>query len=139
MHAAVEIQARVVRLLLDTQAFLWFLAGDSRLRRSARRRIGDTANEKVLSIASVWEMAIKISLGKLELRDALGEVVGPIASQNGIVLLGISVHHAIRVATLPWHHRDPFDRLLTAQAIEDGLTVVSRDDAFDAYGVRRVW
>lgn len=128
-----------MRLLLDTHAFLWFLAGDRRLPPSARRRIGDAANEKLLSIASVWEMAIKVSLGKLTLQDPLRVVVDRGASDNGIVILGLSTRHAVRVAELPWHHRDPFDRLLAAQALEEALTVVARDATFDMYGVRRVW
>jgi PIN domain nuclease of toxin-antitoxin system len=126
-------------LLLDTHAFLWFLAGDSKLRASARRRIEDSTNEKFLSIASVWEMAIKVSLRKLELEDPLEDIVTEGTQESGILLLGISKDHAIRVATLPWHHRDPFDRLLAAQALEDDLAVLARDDAFDDYGVRRVW
>jgi PIN domain nuclease of toxin-antitoxin system len=128
-----------VRLLLDTHAFLWFLAGDSRLRASARRRIEHEGHEKLLSIASVWEMAIKQSLGKLMLKDPLAEVIEGGTLDNGIALLGISKDHALRVAALPWHHRDPFDRLLAAQALGDDLSLLTGDAAFDAYGVRRVW
>jgi PIN domain nuclease of toxin-antitoxin system len=128
-----------VKLLLDTHAFLWFIGGDARLPPSARRRIADAGNEKFLSIASVWEMAIKVSLRKLELQDTLRDVVDHGASDNGIALLAVSKNHAIRVAELPWHHRDPFDRLLAAQALEEALTVVARDATFDTYGVRRVW
>jgi PIN domain nuclease of toxin-antitoxin system len=128
-----------VTLLLDTHAFLWFLAGDARLRPSARRHIEESGSDVLLSMASVWEMAIKVSLRKLELADPLGEVVDRIAKECGVALLGISKDHAIRVATLPWHHRDPFDRLLVAQALENDLTVLTDDRAFDSYGVRRVW
>jgi PIN domain nuclease of toxin-antitoxin system len=128
-----------VRLLVDTHAFLWFLAGDSKLRASARRRLEDDGNEKFLSIASVWEMAIKLSLRKLRLEDPLEDVVSRGTLESGIMLLGISKEHAMRVATLPWHHRDPFDRMLAAQSLEDELAVLSRDDCFDGYGVRRVW
>ena len=128
-----------MRLLLDTHAFLWFLAGDSRLRAAARRRVEDKANDKFLSIASIWEMAIKVSLGKLELDDPLGEIVGRGAGENGIALIGISKDHVLRVSTLPWHHRDPFDRLLAAQAMHEGMTLLTGDSAFEAYGVRRVW
>ncbi|MFI5308999.1 MAG: type II toxin-antitoxin system VapC family toxin [Polyangiales bacterium] len=128
-----------MRLLVDTHAFLWFLAGDSKLRASARRRLEDDGNEKFLSIASVWEMAIKLSLRKLRLEDPLEDVVTRGTLESGIVLLDISKDHAIRTATLPWHHRDPFDRLMVAQALEDDLTVLGRDAHFDAYGVRRVW
>jgi PIN domain nuclease of toxin-antitoxin system len=128
-----------VKLLLDTHAFLWFLAGDPRLERSARRRIENAGNDKFLSIASVWEMAIKVSLHKLELKDPLAEVIDHGTQESGISLLGISKHHAVRVASLPWHHRDPFDRLLTAQALEEDLALLGKDAAFDAYGVRRIW
>jgi PIN domain nuclease of toxin-antitoxin system len=128
-----------VRLLIDTHSFLWFLAGDSKLRASARRRLEDDGNEKFLSIASVWEMAIKLSLRKLRLDDPLEDVVTLGTRENGIVLLDISKEHAVRVATLPWHHRDPFDRLLVAQALQDDLTVLGRDNCFDDYGVRRLW
>ena len=128
-----------MRVLLDTHAFIWFLAGDARLRAPARRHVADPANEKFLSIASVWEMAIKLSLGKLRLRDTLAEVVDQGTKSNAINLLGISKDHAVRVASLPWHHRDPFDRLLVAQAIEDDLTLLAGDAAFDDYGVNRIW
>lgn len=128
-----------MKLLIDTHAFLWFLAGDRRLTRVARRRIEDPRNERFLSIASVWEMAIKSSLGKLELDDPLEVVVDRGSQENGIALLRISKEHALGVAALPWHHHDPFDRLLAAQALGDGMRIVARDDAFDAYGVPRIW
>ena len=124
-----------MKLLVDTQAFLWFLAGDRRLRRPVRRRLEDASQERFLSIASVWEMAIKVSLQKLELDDPLEDVVTAGTRDAGIALLGVSKDHALRVATLPWHHRDPFDRLLIAQAAEDGYTVVTRDGSLDAYGI----
>jgi PIN domain nuclease of toxin-antitoxin system len=127
-----------MKLLLDTHAALWYLSGDKRLRPSARRRIQSNA-EKFLSIASVWELAIKHSLGKLELDDSLSVVIDAALEDSQATLLAISRRDALRVATLPWHHRDPFDRMLIAQALEHGLTLLSADDAFDAYGVRRVW
>ncbi|MBI2897571.1 MAG: type II toxin-antitoxin system VapC family toxin [Deltaproteobacteria bacterium] len=128
-----------MKLLLDTHAFLWFLAGDRRLSGTARRRIEDSRHERFLSIASVWEMAIKSSLGKLELGDPLAEVVDQGTRENGILLLRVSKEHALGVADLPWHHRDPFDRLLAAQALLDGMSIVGQDHAFEAYGVARVW
>lgn len=128
-----------MKLLIDTHTFLWFVSGDSNLRASARRRIESGSNEKYFSIASVWEMAIKMSLRKLELDDPLEDVVTRGTVDSGIALLDISKAHAIRTATLPWHHRDPFDRLLVAQALENDLAIVARDNAFDQYGVRRVW
>jgi PIN domain nuclease of toxin-antitoxin system len=128
-----------VKLLLDTHAVLWYLSGDRRLPRSARRHIEQSRREKFLSLASVWEIAIKASLRKLELDDPLEQVIDAGITDSGAALLGISKHHAIRVATLPWHHRDPFDRMLAAQALVDDLTLLSSDETFDAYGVRRVW
>lgn len=127
-----------MKLLLDTHAVLWYLSGDKRLRASARRRL-EGSSEKFLSIASIWELAIKLSLGKLELDDPLAVVVDAALSDGNAALLAISRQDAMRVATLPWHHRDPFDRLLVAQALEHELTILSADDSFDAYGVRRVW
>jgi PIN domain nuclease of toxin-antitoxin system len=128
-----------VRILLDTQAFLWFLADDRRLRPKARRRIEDVRNEKFLSIASIWEIAIKVSLGKLELDVPLAELIDEGASDNGIALLPIRKEHAIAVVGLPRHHGDPFDRLLVAQAICEGLAIVGSDRSFDDYEVRRIW
>jgi PIN domain nuclease of toxin-antitoxin system len=128
-----------VKLLLDTHAFLWFLAGESRVKPRVRRRIEDTRNEKLLSVASIWEMAIKVSLRKLELDDPLPALVAQSTRDVGIGLLGISAAHATGAAQLPWHHRDPFDRLLVSQALSDELTIVSADESFDAYGVDRLW
>lgn len=128
-----------MKLLLDTHVFLWFLAGDPRLRASARRRIESVRDEKWLSIASVWEIAIKLSLGKLDLRDPLAQVVERGTRESGILLLSVTKADAIRVASLPWHHRDPFDRMLAAQAIEHDLTLLTGDVRFDAYELRRSW
>jgi PIN domain nuclease of toxin-antitoxin system len=128
-----------VKQLLDTHAFLWLLAGDARLGAAARRRIEDPRHETVLSIASIWEMAIKVGLGKLRLGPSLDETIQRGARDNGIGLLAISAEHAIRVADLPPHHRDPFDRLLVAQALHEGIPLLANDPAFDAYGVARIW
>ena len=126
--------------LLDTQAFLWFVTGDSRLSAAARAAIEDPAAAgKLISIASAWEMAIKTSLGKLILAEPFGILVPRELHRNGFRLYPIELRHLSTVASLPFHHRDPFDRLIAAQAMEDGLTVVSSDAAFDAYGVKRVW
>jgi len=128
-----------VRLLLDTRTFLWLNGGDATLSARARRAIEDARNESHLSVASIWEMAIKVSLRKLELDDPLDVVVEQGTNGAGVALLGISKVHALRVATLPWHHRDPFDRLLAAQALDEDIGLVTRDTAFDAHGVRRMW
>jgi PIN domain nuclease of toxin-antitoxin system len=128
-----------MRLLLDTHAFLWFIMGSPNLSARARALIEDTANESFLSVAGLWEMAIKVSLGKLTLSDPLDVLVPQQLGLNGIELLGIQVAHAAAVSTLPFHHRDPFDRLLIAQAIVEAMPVVSADAAFDAYPVKRLW
>jgi len=111
-----------MKLLLDTHAVLWYLSGDKRLRAPARRRL-EGSSEKFLSIASIWELAIKLSLGKLELDDPLAVVVDAALTDGNAALLAVSKQDAIRVATLPWHHRDPFDRLLVAQALEHELAI----------------
>lgn len=128
-----------MRLLLDTHAFLWFIMGSANLSANARALIEDQVNESFLSVASLWEMAIKMSLGKLTLSAPLDTLIPQQLSLNGIELLGIQVAHAAAVSTLPFHHRDPFDRLLIAQAIVEGTPVVSADAAFDAYPVQRLW
>jgi PIN domain nuclease of toxin-antitoxin system len=128
-----------VKLLLDTQAFLWFVEGHPKLSQKARRRIEDPRHDKYLSIASIWEMAIKLRLGKLRLRGSLGQYIDTGAVDNGIALLSIDRDHATAVAMLPDHHADPFDRLLIVQALDEQMAVVGADDQFDPYGVRRIW
>lgn len=128
-----------MNLLLDTHAFLWFMEGSERISQRARTEIEDADGVRALSIASAWEMAIKSSLGKLDLAKPLGELLPPLLADAGIELLPIEIADLARVATLPFYHRDPFDRLLAAQALERGFTIVSVDEAFDAYGVARLW
>jgi PIN domain nuclease of toxin-antitoxin system len=99
----------------------------------------DPANELLLSVASVWEMAIKASLGKLRLATTLGGLLDDARANLGVGLLQIAPEHAMRVQDLPFHHRDPFDRLLASQAIADRLVMLSADSVFDRYGVRRIW
>jgi PIN domain nuclease of toxin-antitoxin system len=128
-----------MNLLLDTHAFLWFMEGNERISQRARAEIEAADGVSALSVASAWEMAIKSSLGKLDLAKPLGELLPPLLADAGIELLPIEIADLARVATLPFHHRDPFDRLLAAQALERGFTIVSVDEAFDAYGVARLW
>jgi PIN domain nuclease of toxin-antitoxin system len=128
-----------VRLLLDTHAFLWWVADDAALSARARTAIADPGNQCLLSAASAWEIAIKVSIGKLSLGGDVRRFVPDQLSANGFDPLPISVAHATRVSTLPFHHRDPFDRLLAAQALEERVAVVSADPIFRKYGVKRVW
>jgi PIN domain nuclease of toxin-antitoxin system len=128
-----------MRLLLDTHVFLWWVDGSSKLSRKARSAIADPDNDCLFSLASCWEMAIKLSLGRLRLNESMDTFVPAQLSANRISLLEIDFRHTARVAKLPFRHRDPFDRLLVAQALEDGLTVVTGDPVFPKYGVERVW
>jgi PIN domain nuclease of toxin-antitoxin system len=128
-----------VKLLLDTHAFLWFIAGSERLSATARQVIEDSANQPFLSAASLWEMAIKLSLGRLQLGRPFEDLIPEHMELNGIQLLGIELEHVTPVTTLPFHHRDPFDRLLLAQAMVEQMPIVSADQALDAYLVERLW
>ena len=128
-----------MRPLLDTHSFLWFISGSSKLSQTARTLIEEPSNQPFLSIASLWEMAIKLSLGKLSLGEPFEVLIPEQMKANGINLLGIEIEHTALVATLPFHHRDPFDRLLVAQAVVERMPIVSADAAFDAYGVERLW
>jgi PIN domain nuclease of toxin-antitoxin system len=127
------------RALLDTHAFLWFTTGESRLTDTARELISDPRNEILLSMASLWEMAIKASSGKLVLNPSFDTAILGQMAHNDIRLLGIEVAHVREVLSLPWHHRDPFDRLLIAQAKAESLPVISVDGVFDSYPVSRIW
>ncbi|MDX6498221.1 MAG: hypothetical protein QOG23_1481 [Blastocatellia bacterium] len=128
-----------MRLLLDTHAFLWFIMGSGNLSVNARALIENPANERLVSVASLWEIAIKPSLGKLTLSAPFNELIPAHLNLNGIDLLNIKVDHLSNLTTLPFHHRDPFDRLIIAQAIVEKLPVISLDGAFDTYGVTRHW
>jgi PIN domain nuclease of toxin-antitoxin system len=126
-------------VLLDTHTMLWFLWDDSRLSGSARSLIEDANNRKLVSIASCWEIAIKVGLGKLDLGEPSRSFLPREIARNNFELLPISLDHATMVEGLVAHHRDPFDRLLIAQAMVEGLSLVSADAVFDQYGVSRLW
>jgi PIN domain nuclease of toxin-antitoxin system len=128
-----------MRLLLDTHTFLWFIAGSKSLSQTARDLIEDVANEKFVSVASVWEIAIKHSIGKLPLAAPFSVLITQQLALNGFDLLPITVSQLSLLVTLPFHHRDPFDRLIIAQSLTDNLFLVSADAKFDAYGVQRLW
>jgi PIN domain nuclease of toxin-antitoxin system len=126
-----------VTLLLDTHAFLWWVGDDPRLSVRARRAI--TGATCLISVASCWEMAIKAGLGRLDIPRPIARFLQEQLEVNGFTVLPVSLEHAAGVAELPFHHRDPFDRLLAAQARHDDLAIVSADPVFRKYGVRRVW
>jgi len=128
-----------MRLLIDTHSFLWFINDNAQLSHNARQLIEDGGNEILLSVASLWEIAIKMSIGKLNLGQPFPELFPRQLQVNRIQLLSITLDHLSVVATLPLHHRDPFDRLLIAQATVEQVPVVGVDAAFDAYGVNRLW
>ncbi|MCL4245133.1 MAG: type II toxin-antitoxin system VapC family toxin [Candidatus Dadabacteria bacterium] len=125
--------------VLDTHALLWILAEDGRMSRKAKRLFLDKSNTIFLSIASIWEMAIKISLGKLALDEPLEAFVKNHVERNDIKILEIAPHHIYPLEDLPFHHRDPFDRLIIAQCMTEGFSIICSDKAFDDYPVSRVW
>ena len=128
-----------MRLLLDTHSLLWFIGGDEQLPQAAREIIANMDNEVLLSIASLWEIAIKTSLGKLILGRPFEELIPEQLILNEIGILPIGLDDLSLVAKLPFHHRDPFDRLIIAQAMTKGLPIVSRDAEFARYPVELIW
>jgi len=128
-----------MRLLLDTHAFLWWVGDAAQLSRQARQAIADPASECLFSLVSAWELAIKVSLGKLQLSLPLRRFIPEQLAANRFRLLDLSFSHVARVEILEMHHRDPFDRLLAAQALEEKLEIVSADAIFEKYGVTRIW
>lgn len=127
-----------MRLLVDTHAFLWFVAADDRLSRSARAAIERADGEWYVSAASVWEMSIKASIGRLELPGPADTYFADKVRQ-GLRVLPIEWQHAAAVERLPFHHRDPFDRLIVAQAQAERLSLVTKDPVFSHYGLRVIW
>lgn len=126
-------------MLLDTHALLWWLSDDAKLSRRARTVIGATSNTVFVSAASAWEIATKVRLGKLPTGVELASDFEGQLEREGFLSLQISVEHAVRAGFLPGGHRDPFDRMLIAQAQAENLQIVSKEELFDGYGVRRLW
>jgi PIN domain nuclease of toxin-antitoxin system len=124
--------------LLDTHTFIWFINGDSQLSDNARRMIEKADASNYVSIASIWEIAIKISLGKLQLNTAFTEIKIQIDANN-FIILPVELEHTLLLATLPFHHRDPFDRIIIAQAIQNDLTIISKDPYFRPYEAKLAW
>ncbi len=128
-----------MRLLLDTHIFLWFVYGDAQLSARARALIEDRFNTCFLSLASIWETAIKVGTGKRALTQPVDVFFAEQTQRNGIALLPIELAHAARVAALPFHHRDPFDRLLAAQSLTENMPLLSADAVLDACSIMRYW
>lgn len=126
-------------LLLDTHAFLWFIDADPRLSTTAAARIADPDERVVVSVVSAWEIVIKQGTGKLVLDRPLARLWPESIDANEFDVLNVTWEHIMALSPLPLHHRDPFDRLLMAQAIAEGHQVISADPAFDDYPVERVW
>lgn len=128
-----------MRLLLDTHAFLWWLAGSGRLSQSARQAIDDDGTQALVSAASAWEIATKFRIGKLPDYAAVAMDVPKVIVERGFEPLPISVEHAHHAGALAGAHGDPFDRMLAAQALLEGLVLVTNDAAFAGFGVRVLW
>ncbi|HUE74198.1 MAG TPA: type II toxin-antitoxin system VapC family toxin [Pirellulaceae bacterium] len=128
-----------MNLLLDTHCLLWFLADDPRLSTNAKAAIENPANRSFVSLASCWEIAIKLSLGRLTIGKPFAEVFPAELDRNGIEQLPIAMSHLQELLELPWHHRDPFDRIIVAQTRVESLKLISRDGFARSYGIEPLW
>lgn len=128
-----------MRVLLDTHAYLWFIAGDERLSARGREVIASPDADLLFSAASLWEIAVKHSIGKLPLTRPFADLFPAQPVADGLRTLPIQAPHLARLVDLPFHHRDPFDRMIIAQALVEGVPVLTRDPAFEHYPVETVW
>ena len=128
-----------MKFLADTHAFLWFVTDSPHLSRRAKAWLEAPDSERWLSIGSLWEIAIKTRLGKLSLEKPFAQFIPEQLARNGFQILHLTVEQTAKVATLPLHHRDPFDRMLVAQCLVEDLPLISSDDLLDAYGIQRLW
>lgn len=129
----------MANLLLDTHALLWWLAEDRAMPDSALKLIADKSNTVMVSAASAWEIATKVRLGKLNVAVQIVENFLTYLANDRFVSLSVTTQHGIRAGSLPGPHKDPFDRMLIAQALEENLRIVSNEGIFDSYGVTRLW
>ncbi len=127
-----------MNILLDTHALIWFSEFDPKLSTRAKAAIESKENRWFVSVATFWEMAIKSSTGRLPLKKPLREIMTEVPA-NGFYILPIRPAHILQCETLPFHHRDPFDRMLIAQALAEDFTLVSNETLFDGYGIKRLW
>lgn len=128
-----------MRLLLDTQCWLWWFSQPEKLSTEAIEQIADETNELWFSVASVWEIGIKVAIGKLPLPEQIDNYIFARMTQLGARSLEITASHALRAAALPLHHRDPFDKMLIAQAQNENMTLMSADSMFNQYEVSVLW
>jgi len=128
-----------MRLLLDTHTFLWYIAGDERISVRARTFITDPGNDVLLSVASLWEIAIKVSIGKLTLARPFADLIPEEITLNSVEVVSITLDDLNFISQLPFHHRDPFDRLIVAQSVVRAIPIVGRDDRFRDYGINLLW
>ena len=128
-----------MRALIDTSSFLWFIGGSERLSSNAREFMEDFDNELFMSIASLWEIAIKVSINKLDLAEPFDTFIPEKIEENEINILQISISHLSEMMSLPFHHRDPFDRLIIAQSIVEELPVIGCDGFFQSYDIDMIW
>lgn len=128
-----------MRLLLDTHALLWWWTEESRLSPQARKLVADESNEILVSAASAWEISTKVRLGKLLVAVDLVRDFSDYLSRDRFFTLPITAEHGLRAGLLPGPHKDPFDRMLVAQSQIEAISIVSNEDAFDSYGVHRIW
>jgi PIN domain nuclease of toxin-antitoxin system len=128
-----------MKLLIDSHAIVWWMTDDPRLSPVARKALGSSQHQRFLSLASLWELSLKVAAGRLQ---GIGSTIGNLqqaSSQQGIMSLPITYEHIVRVENLPLHHADPFDRILVAQALEEGLTILTADRALRRYPAPVVW
>ena len=127
-----------MKIILDTHTFIWFINGDKKLSARAKKEILRPSNTKFISIASIWEIAIKISLKKLKINYPFKEILSQI-EENGFEILPIDFEHTLLVSQLEFHHRDPFDRLIVAQSKLEDMKIVTRDKNFQKYNAKVIW
>ncbi len=128
-----------MQVLLDTHTFLWFIGDSPQMSAKAQEVIENAANDVFLSIASPWETSIKVSSGKLALDRPVNVFFADFMGLHRVTLLPITFAHIARVSTLPFHHRDPFDRMLVAQSLTENIPLIPADAALDAYAIARIW
>ncbi len=125
--------------LIDTHTLLWIVTDSPKLSKRAKELYLDSENKIVISLSSIWELAIKSSIGKLILKKSLENFIEEHIKGNNIQILNIELPHILRIEKLPFYHRDPFDRMIISQQIENNLTIIGADSIFDKYGVKRIW